>query len=117
MEPEVLYATINGLENESSALKTAVAKLGAIVEEINKIKARQKELQSEYKEISTDQDRLRQNLHTVGKNTDLGQHYLKTMKDQETRLITIHDLSKKLKDDIKEKQKEAKKISIELVLE
>jgi hypothetical protein len=39
------------------------------------------------------------------------------MKDQETRLITIHDLSKKLKDDIKEKQKEAKKISIELVLE
>ncbi len=89
LEPERMLATLRGLENETPALKEAVAKLAAIVADINKAEARREELDTERKTIAGDQERLRRNLRAVGKNTDLGRRYLDMLKAQEDRIAAI----------------------------
>ncbi len=89
LEPAEMLTTLRGLENETPALKEAVAKLAALVAAINKAEARRNELDEERKTIASDQKRLRENLRAVGKGTDLGRRYLEMLKAQEDRIDAI----------------------------
>jgi len=97
---EDMLARIRGLENESPALKDTVAKLAAIVNDINKAQARRKELDAERNKIVEDQNRVRQNLQSVGQTSDLGRRYLETLKSQEDRLAEIDRTHQTLESEI-----------------
>ena len=89
LAPEQILTTIQGLENESPALKAAIARLGETIGEINRARAQRAELEAERKKISDDQERIRRNLSSVGAGSDLGRRYLDTLKAQEERLGVI----------------------------
>lgn len=89
LAPEQILTTIQGLENESSALKAAVTRLGETIGEINRARSQRGQLEAERKKIGEDQERIRRNLGSVGSNSDLGRRYLETLKTQEERLGVI----------------------------
>jgi hypothetical protein len=89
LAPEAILGRIRGLQNESAALKDAIAKLATIVNDINKARAEHNQLEAERKKISEDQDRIRRNLESVGQGSDLGRRYIDTLKSQEDRLAEI----------------------------
>lgn len=114
--PDSLLATISGLQNETPALEDAISKLGAIVSEINKIKAHRRDLEAERKKIGDDQDRIRKNLASVGQSSDLGRRYLETLKAQEDRLSAIVTDDRAIDQDLMAKSKMAEDIAQALVL-
>ena len=69
--PEDILARIRGLQNESPALKETLAKVAAIVGEINKARSQRTQLEAERKKINEDQERIRRNLQAVGQGSDL----------------------------------------------
>ncbi len=89
LAPEQILTTIQGLENETPALKSAVARLGETIGEINRARAQRSQLEAERKKIGEDQERIRRNLGSVGANSDLGRRYLESLKSQEERLGVI----------------------------
>ena len=89
LAPEQILTTIQGLENETPTLKSAVARLGETIGEINRARAQRSQLEAERKKIGEDQERIRRNLSSVGANSDLGRRYLETLKSQEERLGVI----------------------------
>jgi hypothetical protein len=89
LAPEQILTTIRGLENETPALKAAVARLGETIGEINRARAQRNQLEAERKKIGEDQERIRRNLTSVGATSDLGRRYLETLKLQEERLAVI----------------------------
>lgn len=89
LAPEQILTTIRGLENETAALKSAVARLGETIGEINRARAQRDQLEIERKKIGEDQERIRRNLTSVGATSDLGRRYLETLKSQEERLSVI----------------------------
>lgn len=115
-EPEEMLATVNGLENESPALKEMIAKLGALVADMNKANARRDELEKERGKIGEDQERIRKNLQTVGQNSDLGRRYLETLKTQEDRLAAIAVAEKDIETGLAAKRKAAEELARGLTL-
>jgi hypothetical protein len=89
LAPEQILTTIQGLENETPALKSAVARLGETIGEINRARSQRNQLDAERKKIGEDQERIRRNLGSVGANSDLGRRYLESLKQQEERLAVI----------------------------
>ena len=89
LAPEQIMTTIRGLENETPALKTAIARLGETIGEINRAQSQRNQLGAERKSIGEDQERIRRNLGSVGSSSDLGRRYLDTLKAQEERLSVI----------------------------
>jgi hypothetical protein len=77
-----------------------VAKLAALVEDMNKAKVQRGQLESERERIARDQERVRNNLRSVGANNDLGRRYVATLKSQEDRLAEIAALDAKLEKEI-----------------
>jgi hypothetical protein len=69
--PEDILVRIRGLQNESPALKETLAKVAAIVGEINKARSQRTQLEAERKKINEDQERIRRNLQAVGQGSDL----------------------------------------------
>ncbi len=116
LAPDRILATVSGLQNETPALRDAIAKLSAVVGDITKINARKRELDSERRRIGDDQDRIRKNLASVGQSSDLGRRYLDMLKTQEDNLAAITAEDKKLDDDLAGKTKNAEEIAQELVL-
>jgi hypothetical protein len=86
---EQILATIQGLENESPALRSAITRLGETIGEINRARSQRNQLEQERKRIAEDQERIRRNLTSVGSGSDLGRRYLDTLKTQEERLSVI----------------------------
>ena len=113
---EDMLARIRELQNESVALKDTVAKLAAIVNDINKAKAQRIKLDAERQKIADDQDRIRQNLQAVGQSSDLGRRYLDTLKSQEDRLAQIDANDANLEKDIAAKREAAEALARQLVL-
>jgi hypothetical protein len=111
MEPEAILATISGLENETPALKEVVARLGDLIAQINKANTRREALEAERKKIDEDQGRLRQNLSSVGSNSDLGRRYLDALKKQEDRLGAIDDADKALEKEIAARRAAAEELA------
>jgi hypothetical protein len=89
LAPEQILTTIQGLENETPALNSAIARLGETIGEINRARAQRGQLEAERKKIGEDQERIRRNLASVGANSDLGRRYLESLKSQEERLGVI----------------------------
>jgi hypothetical protein len=116
LAPEDILARIRGLQNESAALKDAVAKLGVIVNDINKARAQRGQLEAERKKIAEDQDRIRRNLASVGQGSDLGRRYIDNLKVQEDRLAEIARNDSALETDIAVKRQAAEDVARQLTL-
>jgi len=116
LSAEDLLARIRGLENEGAALKDAVARLGAIVNDINKARTQRTQLEAERKKIVDDQDRIRQNLQSVGPGSDLGRRYLDTLKSQEDRLAEISRTDATLENEIAVKRQSADDLARHLTM-
>ena len=116
LDVDDMLVRIRGLENESPALKATVAKLTALVEEMNKTRAQRSQLDDERERIVRDQERVRDNLRSVGQASDLGRRYLTTLKTQEDRLADIGILDAKLEKEIDAKTKAAEDAVRQLTL-
>jgi hypothetical protein len=108
---EDMLARISGLQNESAALKDTLAKLGAIVNDINKGRAQRTQLEAERKKIVDDQDRIRKNLQSVGQGSDLGRRYLDALKSQEDRLTEINTRDAAIESEITAKRQSAEELA------
>jgi hypothetical protein len=113
---EEILARIRGLDNEGAALKETLAKLAALVTEINKAKSQRSQLEAERKRIAEDQERIRRNLQSVGAGSDLGRRYLDTLKSQEDRLADITRSDAALEDGLAAKRKSAEEVARQLAL-
>ncbi len=113
---EDMLSRIRGLQNESAALKDTVAKLSAIVNDISTARTSRTQLEAERKKIVDDQNRIRQNLQSVGQGSDLGRRYLDTLKSQEDRLTEIDKADAKLESDIAAKRQAAADLARRLSL-
>jgi hypothetical protein len=111
---EDILARIRGLQNESAAIKDTVGKLGAIVADINKARAQRTQLDAERKKIGEDQQRIRQNLQSVGQGSDLGRQYIDTLKKQEERLAEITRADNALEAEIAAKRLAAEQLTRQL---
>jgi hypothetical protein len=114
--PDRMLAAISGLQNQTPALKEAIAKLSALVGDIGKAGARRRELETERRKIGDDQDRIRKNLASVGQGSDLGRRYLDTLKTQEDRLSAIGAEDTAIDAELASKTKAAEEIAQALVL-
>ncbi len=113
---EDMLTRIRGLQNESAALKDTVAKLSAVVNDIATARTSRTQLEAERKKIVEDQNRIRQNLQSVGQGSDLGRRYLDTLKSQEDRLAEIDKADAKLESDIAAKRQAAADLARKLTL-
>ena len=116
LAPDRIAAVISGLENQTPALKEAIAKLGVLAADIGKANTHKRELEAERKKIADDQDRIRKNLASTGSGSDLGRHYLDTLKSQEDRLTAIATEEKAIEQEVAGKMKEAEGVAQALVL-
>jgi hypothetical protein len=116
LAPEDMLARIRGLQNEGASVKDAVAKLGAIVNDINKARTQRTQLEAERKKIADDQNRIRQNLQSVGPGSDLGRRYLDTLKSQEDRLVEINKIDASMENEIGAKRQSAEELARHLTL-
>jgi hypothetical protein len=116
LAPEEILARIRGVNDETPALKEAVAKLGAVVADINKARAERGRLDAERKGIFEDQTRLRANLQAVGAGSDAGRQYVEKLKTQEARLAEITARQQEIDREITAKHAEAEKIAKQMTL-
>lgn len=116
LDVDDMLVKIRGLQNETPALKATVAKLAALVEDMNKAKTQRGQLDTERERIVRDQERVRSNLQSVGQNSDLGRRYLATLKTQEDRLADIGNADAKLEKEIDAKVKAAEDAVRQLTL-
>lgn len=114
--PEDVLARIRGLQNESPALQETVAKLGAIIADINTARARRTELDGERKRIGEDQERIRRNLSSVGPTTDVGRRYIDMLQAQEQRLGEIARAEKEIETEIAARRRAAGELARALTL-
>jgi flagellin-like hook-associated protein FlgL len=73
----------------SKQVADAITKAMGIQADIGKLEDQIRQLDSERKTIGQDQDRLRQNMQSIDRNSDLYARYMKKLGDQETRLEQI----------------------------
>jgi hypothetical protein len=116
LDVDDMLVKIRGLQNETPALKAVIARLTALVEDMNKAKAQRSQLDTERERIVRDQERVRSNLQSVGQNSDLGRRYLATLKTQEDRLVEINNADAKLEKEIDAKVKAAEDAVRQLTL-
>jgi hypothetical protein len=116
LAPEDILARIRGLQNESSAVRDAVAKLGAVVADMNKAKSQRSQLEAERRKIAEDQDRIRRNLESAGQASDLGRRYLDMLKTQEDRLAEINRVDQALEKEIAARRQSAEQLARQLTL-
>jgi hypothetical protein len=116
LEPDDLLTTVRGLENETPALREAVAKLAAVVADITRMESQRGELEEERGKIAQDQERIRKNLQSTGQSSDLGRRYLDMLRKQEDRLAAIADNDRGLQADINARRRTAADMARALTL-
>jgi hypothetical protein len=116
LDVDDMLVKIRGLQNETPALKAVIATLTALVEDMNKAKTQRGQLESDRVRIVRDQERVRDNLRSVGQGSDLGRRYLATLKTQEDRLAEVATLDAKLDKEIEAKTKAAEDAMRQLTL-
>lgn len=70
----------------SPAVREALSRAIVMKQEIGRLENELNALRQERQQIGADQDRLRQNLNSVGRDSTLGKRYLTKFSEQETRL-------------------------------
>lgn len=116
LDADDMLTTLQGLQNESPRLKDVVAKLSAIVQDINKTRTQREQLGTEREKIVADQGRIRSNLQSVGQGSDLGRRYIDTLKQQEDRLAAIAKSDAELEKQINAKEAAAEEVAKQLTL-
>jgi septal ring factor EnvC (AmiA/AmiB activator) len=116
LEPDDLLAAVKGLENETPAFRDAVAKLSAVVADINRAEQQRSDLEEERTKIGEDQERIRKNLQSTGQGSDLGRRYLDMLRKQEDRLTAMAEADKGLLAEIASKRKTATDMARALTL-
>lgn len=116
LEPDDLLAHVRGLENETPAFRDAVAKLSAVIADINRAEAQRAELEEERGKIDENQERIRKNLEATGQSSDLGRRYLDMLRKQEDRLGAIAESDKGLQAEINAKRRVAAEMAKALTL-
>jgi len=86
------------------------------VSDINKATSQRTQLDSERKKITEDQDRIRENLKSVGQGQDLGKRYVDILKGQEDRLAAIAKQDRDAEADIAAKRKNAEDVARQINL-
>ncbi|MGO9476209.1 MAG: DUF4139 domain-containing protein [Rhodomicrobium sp.] len=114
--PDRMITVISGLQNQTPALKEAIAKLSELAGGIAKVNARRRALDTERRKIGDDQERIRRNLASTGSSSDLGRRYLDTLKAQEDRLAAMGAEEKALDDELAAKTREAEEVAQSLTL-
>jgi hypothetical protein len=99
------YATSGEIAKE---VRDALAKAVAMKKQVTDLESRLNQLVAQKDAIERGQERLRQNIATVGKESELGRRYLKTLSDQEDQ---IEALQKQIEDLRKQIEGEKKKLS------
>ena len=102
-----MLTNIRGLQNESPALKETVAKLTALVEEMNKAKAQQDAARERARKDRAGPEPRPHQPSVGGQASDLGRRYLATLKTQEDRLAEIGGIDARLDKEIEAKEKAA----------
>jgi chromosome segregation ATPase len=96
---DVILGYVNRRET-SAKVKDALRDLIRRKTEIAELQQRRNVLAQDNTTITQDQDRIRQNMQTIDRNTDLYARYLKTFTDQEDKLEShrqqIRDLDKQI---------------------
>jgi hypothetical protein len=116
LEPDDLLASVRGLENETPAFRDAVARISAIIADINRAETQRSDLEEERNKIGEDQERIRKNLSSTGQGSDLGRRYLDMLRKQEDRLGAIAEADKALNAEIAAKRKVAAELAKALSL-
>ena len=116
LEPDAILTTLTGLENTTPAFREAVAKLSAVIADINRAEAQRSDLEEERGKIGEDQERIRKNLQSTGQGSDLGKRYLDMLRKQEDRLAAIADADKGLFAEIAARRKTAADMAKALTL-
>lgn len=116
LDTDDMLVKIRELQNEGPALKATIAKLTTLVEDMNKAKTQREQLEAEREKIVRDQERVRNNLQSVGQASDLGRRYLDNLKKQEDRLAEIGVIDSKLEKEIEIKVKAAEDAVRQLTL-
>lgn len=92
----------------SDEVIAAVRKAGVLQDAINQSERRIKELDAEVKRINTDQDRIRRNMGSIDRQSDLYRMYMKKLTDQETRLEQINTQRGSEQDTLESQREELK---------
>ena len=73
--------------------------------ELAKLQTQLADLTNQLNQIKAGQDRLRLNLNTVGKDSELGRRYLKKLSDEETDIEKLDGQISELRKQVEEQQK------------
>jgi chromosome segregation ATPase len=97
-------------------VREALGQAAKLKQELATLQARQAELTKQLNEITTGQERLRQNINTVGRDSSLGKRYLEKLNDEETRIEELRKQTAELQGQIEAKQEELNKYVAELTI-
>lgn len=102
--PEDLRARVAAAGKDLPAnLRKALEKVGALRADVYAVDIALQRIANERQNIATDQQRMRENLQSVGVTSGVGKRYLDKMQDQEDRLAALEEEEK----DLQEKRVEA----------
>ncbi|MEO1129812.1 MAG: hypothetical protein AAFX05_08925 [Planctomycetota bacterium] len=88
----------------SAEVATALREAAKMQSTINGFERRAQELLSEYQEIKADQSRIRDNMRTVNRQSELYDRYSKKLGEQETRIEVIQTEREQLASQIRDQQ-------------
>jgi hypothetical protein len=100
----------------SEAVKEALREVSKRKTELGELQRQKELLDQEVATIDREQQRMRENMKSIDRNTDLYNRYVKKLTDQEDRIETIRDEARKLGTQIAESQRSLDQFLSELKL-
>ena len=88
----------------SKKVKDALAKLSSMKARLYSTEAEIKKLQQRYEVISTDQERIRDNMYNLNENSKLYKRYVATLSEQENEINSLLVRIEELKNQQREEQ-------------
>jgi len=89
----------------SEPVKEALREVVRRKTEMAELQRRRQEMNQEIATIGQEQQRIRENMKSIDRNTDLYNRYVKKFTDQEDRIETVREEAKKLEQQIAESQR------------
>jgi hypothetical protein len=116
-DPLATLLTYTSTDRIDKSVREALAKAVALRQELADLQARQAAINKELQEISTGQERLRQNINTTGRDTALGKRYVEKLSAEEDRIDALRTELSQLQPKIEAKQAELANFISELNVE
>lgn len=97
--PDVLLTYVRGREL-SKDIREALGKAAAMMQELSTMEAKLAQSEQQLRQLQDGQERLRQNINTVGRDSTLGKRYLQKLGEEEDQIekmqIAIEDLREQI---------------------